>query len=94
MDASFDENPLGGHLFLEEVFWQRSFYDLTVRGLPSDSPAAQAMRQRHGGRWNVGFCDGHVESLRTSDLFSLTNSVVAARWNNDHQPHNRGWEPQ
>jgi prepilin-type N-terminal cleavage/methylation domain-containing protein/prepilin-type processing-associated H-X9-DG protein len=92
-DASFDENPLGGHLFLEEVFWQPSFYDLTVRGLPPGSPAAQAMRQRHGGRWNVGFCDGHVENLRTSDLFNLSSSVVAMRWNNDHQPHNQGWFP-
>ena len=92
-DAFLDQNPLGGHLFLEEVFWYPSFYDLTVRGLPPGNPATHAMRQRHGGRWNIGFCDGHVESLRTGDLFSLSNSVVAARWNNDHQSHNQGWFP-
>lgn len=92
-DASFDQNPLGGFLFLEFVFLYPRFYDLTVRGLPPGNSATQAMRQRHGGRWNIGFCDGHVETMRTSDLFNLSNSVVAMRWNNDHQPHNQGWFP-
>ena len=92
-DAFFGENPLGGHFYLEFVFINPSFYDLTVRGLPPGNTATQAMRQRHGGRWNIGFCDGHVENLRTSDLFDLSKSVVAMRWNNDHQAHNQGWYP-
>jgi prepilin-type N-terminal cleavage/methylation domain-containing protein/prepilin-type processing-associated H-X9-DG protein len=56
-------------------------------GLPAGDPAVQAIQQRHGGRWNVTFCDAHVENLRAIDLFNLSNSVVAQRWNNDHQPH-------
>jgi len=61
------------------------------RNIPPDyanDPAMRENQQRHGGRWNVGFCDALVENLRTSDLFNLTNSIVAQRWNIDHQPHN------
>jgi len=76
---------------LEEVFEYQVFYDLEVKGLPPGNPAFQAMRQRHWGKFNIGFCDGHVESLRTNDLVNLHNSAVAARWNNDHQPHNQYW---
>jgi len=92
-DAFFDENPLGGHCFLEFVFILPSYYDLTVNGLPPGNPATQAMRQRHGGRWNTAFCDGHVENLRAKGLFDLNNPDVARRWNNDHQPHIQGWIP-
>ena len=55
--------------------------------------SARAMKQRHNWHWNVGFCDAHVESLRTSDLFNFSNSVVARRWNIDHQPHNEFYGP-
>ncbi len=68
-----------------------NFYNEVVRGLPSSSATVQVTRQRHGGRWNMGFCDAHVENLRANDLFNLSNSVVAQRWNSDHQPHNEGW---
>jgi prepilin-type N-terminal cleavage/methylation domain-containing protein/prepilin-type processing-associated H-X9-DG protein len=70
-----------------------NFYNEVMRGLPSSSPTVQVTRQRHGGRWNMGFCDAHVENLRADDLFDLSNSVVAQRWNSDHQPHNEGWVP-
>jgi prepilin-type processing-associated H-X9-DG protein len=92
-DAFFDNDPLGGHLYLEFVFIKPFYYDLTVRGLPPGNPATQAMRQRHGGRWNTGFADGHVENLRDKGLFDLTNPDVARRWNNDHKPHNQLWQP-
>jgi prepilin-type N-terminal cleavage/methylation domain-containing protein/prepilin-type processing-associated H-X9-DG protein len=52
-----------------------------------DVPAAQATRQRHGGRWNVGFCDGHVESLRRAEFVEWSRDDVLARWNNDNKPH-------
>ena len=43
---------------------------------------------RHSGRFNVAFCDGHVEYLRYQVLYpSLTNLDLLMRWNNDHQPH-------
>jgi prepilin-type processing-associated H-X9-DG protein len=86
-------NALGGILDLDLAFLYPPAYDELARGLPAGDPAAKANQQRHAGRWNVGFCDGHVENLRPSDLFNLSNSVVAMRWNNDHQPHLQGWMP-
>jgi prepilin-type processing-associated H-X9-DG protein/prepilin-type N-terminal cleavage/methylation domain-containing protein len=44
-------------------------------------------QRRHGGRFNVLFCDGHVETLKVSDLFTTRSDAVLARWNNDGQPH-------
>jgi prepilin-type processing-associated H-X9-DG protein len=43
--------------------------------------------RRHGGRWNMVFCDGHVESLRTRDLYDVRRDSVLQRWNYDHMPH-------
>ncbi len=43
--------------------------------------------KRHGGRWNVVFLDGHVEGLRTKDLWHPKMDSVAKRWNRDNQPH-------
>lgn len=57
----------------------------------TDAATSRLMAQRHGGRWNVGFCDGHVENLRTKDLFGFSNPNVARRWSSDHQPHNEQW---
>lgn len=47
----------------------------------------RAVQQRHGGRYNVGFCDGHIESIPRLKLFSRTNETLLRRWNNDNQPH-------
>lgn len=94
MFAGESYNALGGLLYLDEAFQNASTYDEAILSLPPGDPAAKANQQRHGGRWNVGFCDGHVESLRMSGLFNLTNSLVAMRWNNDHQSHvPQGWLP-
>ena len=43
-------------------------------------------QRRHNARFNVLFCDGHLETLRIDDLFSPRPDVLA-RWNNDNQPH-------
>jgi len=52
-----------------------------------------AIRKRHGGRWNVVFCDGHVTSLRTRELFNFRNDEVRRMWNEDHEPH-REFQPR
>ena len=45
-------------------------------------------RQRHGHRWNVALCDGHVEGALTTEAFLGPRSdAVLQRWNRDHQPH-------
>ena len=69
------------------------YYRATVYGVPADNRGVKAMKQRHNGRWNIGFCDGHVETLRPPQLFKFQDETIARRWNKDHQPHNRGWIP-
>ncbi len=69
-------------IYREQVLWQ------TVR--PFSQALIQAVQRRHGARWNVGFCDGHVENLQGKDLWNYSNPGVACRWNIDHQPHNAG----
>jgi prepilin-type N-terminal cleavage/methylation domain-containing protein/prepilin-type processing-associated H-X9-DG protein len=57
---------------------------------PSISPAYLGdgvYQRRHNLRFNVLFCDGHVETLKIDNLFSISSDVVLARWNNDGQTH-------
>jgi prepilin-type N-terminal cleavage/methylation domain-containing protein/prepilin-type processing-associated H-X9-DG protein len=58
----------------------------------TDLEAMRAViRRRHGGRWQMVFCDGHVESGQTADWFEVRRDTVRQRWNNDNQPH--AWNP-
>jgi prepilin-type N-terminal cleavage/methylation domain-containing protein/prepilin-type processing-associated H-X9-DG protein len=66
-------------------------YNEIVLGLPANDRIVLAYAQRHGGRWNLVFCDGHVASLKAKGLFNLADPDVARHWNNDDQPHNQGW---
>ena len=68
-------------------------YSQTVMGQPPGDPSVQAMRGRHGGRWEIGLCDAHVENLRGVDVFNIGNLVVARRWNMDDQAHVAGSGP-
>ena len=47
--------------------------------------------ERHGRSYNLLFADGHIEAIPPMVLFNITN--MAARWNNDHQPHPEMWVP-
>jgi hypothetical protein len=60
-------------------------------GLPANDSAVRGMKQRHGGRWNIGFCAGHVENLPPSGLFDANNPIQMRRWNNDNQSHYVTW---
>jgi prepilin-type N-terminal cleavage/methylation domain-containing protein/prepilin-type processing-associated H-X9-DG protein len=51
------------------------------------TPFEIASWQRHGGRWNMGCCDGHVEGGRTSAFFDWRNEEILKRWNFDNQVH-------
>jgi len=71
-------------------------YEFTVQsGIPwnSSAPYASAAvmeqfdQRRHGGRYNVVFCDGHVETLRPAALFDLRQDTVLRRWNRDNVAH-------
>jgi prepilin-type processing-associated H-X9-DG protein len=45
-----------------------------------------ATLKRHHGRYNVAFCDAHVETIHREKLFLRTDNALR-RWNNDHEPH-------
>src|SRR5207245_397668 len=64
-DASLNQSEqlIWGDARLPVPFVISSFYNEAMRGLPATDQAVKATQRRHGGRWNVSFCDGHVENL-------------------------------
>ena len=54
--------------------------------LPSD-PSTAAMLRRHAGRWNMAFCDGHVEHGTVLTFFDWSRDEVVKRWSRDNQTH-------
>jgi prepilin-type processing-associated H-X9-DG protein len=71
-----------------EIFMQRlAFTRATINGI------ALIPRQRHQGKANVVFCDGHVESPTLAFLFEDTSDAALARWNRDHLPHRENLAP-
>jgi prepilin-type processing-associated H-X9-DG protein len=62
--------------------WLRS----TGPGFGGAPGILQATRQRHRGRFQVLFADGHAENLAYGKLFE-TSDANLRRWNNDHEPH-------
>ena len=51
------------------------------------------VNRRHSGNANMGFCDGHVESVRLQRLFADTDDESLSRWNRDHKPHRENLVP-
>jgi len=45
--------------------------------------------ERHGKKYNVVYCDGHVAGIDRMVMFDVTKTAV--NWNNDHQPHPEAW---
>ena len=71
-------------------------YEFGVQsGIPWNSSAPfvsaavmeQVDQRRHGGRYNVVLCDGHVETVRPAALFDLRQDTVLRRWNRDNVAH-------
>ena len=44
---------------------------------------------RHNGRFNLGFCDTHVESIAAAKLFAVDDENIRRRWCYDNEPHFR-----
>jgi prepilin-type N-terminal cleavage/methylation domain-containing protein/prepilin-type processing-associated H-X9-DG protein len=63
--------------------------------LTRESVYAVALRsyQRHQGKANTVFCDGHVESPTLRYLFADTSDSALVSWNRDHQPHRELLQP-
>ncbi len=55
--------------------------------------AADVIRKRHGGRWNMLCCDGHVENQTTKGWFDFRQDRIVQRWNRDHRPHREDLPP-
>jgi len=47
------------------------------------------IRTRHGGKMNVVFCDGHMETPTIRFVFEDTRAKALQRWNRDNQPHSK-----
>jgi prepilin-type N-terminal cleavage/methylation domain-containing protein/prepilin-type processing-associated H-X9-DG protein len=47
----------------------------------------KAAFMRHGGRWNMIFCDGHVSHGGVGAFFDFDSDEVAKLWNRDNQAH-------
>jgi prepilin-type N-terminal cleavage/methylation domain-containing protein/prepilin-type processing-associated H-X9-DG protein len=47
----------------------------------------QLAMQRHNGKLNVVFCDGHVESIKVDTLFFSNDDSARRRWFRDNKPH-------
>jgi hypothetical protein len=56
----------------------------SLQGYERDMPW---MRKRHSGKWNIVFCDHHVESLGSRQLFDPMDNSVLRRWHRDGLPH-------
>ena len=54
-------------------------------------PTDIAMLRRHGGRWNMVFCDGHVENGKLAKFFDWNKDEVLKLWNRDNEAHRITW---
>ncbi len=62
--------------------------DLGAPWVPAeDGLVLRFQRQRHGDRWSVVFCDGHVQGFTTMGFLDPRSDAVLRRWYADHQPH-------
>ena len=46
--------------------------------------------ERHSGKWNLTFCDGHVEGQLLRRVFFEESSEARRQWNRDNEPHFNG----
>ncbi|MCI0541313.1 MAG: hypothetical protein L0Z50_39440, partial [Verrucomicrobiales bacterium] len=64
---------------------------ITLGGNPAEEDWRQLEKRandRHRGKANVVFCDGHTESIKLP-VFYGTSDEALRRWNNDNLPHKR-----
>jgi prepilin-type processing-associated H-X9-DG protein len=78
----------GDMMALGESFDGRMLFDRTL----SDKDKYGNLN-RHQGKANVVFCDGHVESPTLPFLFADTSDAALVRWNRDHLPHREKLSP-
>jgi hypothetical protein len=77
-DALIGNSWVGGWFGASKFYIAKSFYIRPDRARLHDN--------RHNALWNVSFCDCHVESMKTRQLFERSAPALA-RWNYDNKPH-------
>jgi prepilin-type N-terminal cleavage/methylation domain-containing protein/prepilin-type processing-associated H-X9-DG protein len=86
--------PIIGYVDLEAGMNDPTLRPSTLPFSPNSMDAARkTYYKRHSGRFNVLFCDSHIEYLRPVQIFDVGKEAVARRWNKDHQPHLESLRP-
>ena len=92
--GSVDLSPGGFPMIPIRVLLQIGDWQHLV-GRPYDwrATTVNAIEKRHGGRWNMLGCDGHVENQTTKGWFDFRQDRIVQRWNRDHLPHREDLPP-
>jgi prepilin-type N-terminal cleavage/methylation domain-containing protein/prepilin-type processing-associated H-X9-DG protein len=68
------------------VFWPE--FGLKPKAQDAAGAVLRSLNQkRHGGRFNMVFCDSHVEGQLPRGWFDVRRDEVLRRWNCDNLPH-------
>jgi prepilin-type processing-associated H-X9-DG protein len=89
---NFCGNDDMGNGFNDLVSWYGPDLQGQGRSSPNERDPRPWIRRRHNQRWNIVFCDGHVENLRNLQLWDYRSDTVLMRWYRDHRPHRDLWQ--
>jgi prepilin-type processing-associated H-X9-DG protein len=78
------QGPDGGGIEGQPVLGYSPLTDLKKWGGYNDE--VRATTSRHSGKYNLAFCDGHVEGIKFFTLFA-DNPEARRLWNLDNEPH-------
>ena len=87
---AFGDSVLTGDPMRLDSYFSTATYYRQAWFTPPSHDAVSSQARRHKGRFNVVFCDGHTESLKTNQLFGLKDEVMSL-WNRDHESHREFW---
>ena len=73
--------PTGTKIYSDPVLDRPVYY-----GPQMQTTVLSVLQLLHNARFNVLFCDGHVERTRVELLYSWGDDRLS-RWNNDRHPH-------
>jgi prepilin-type processing-associated H-X9-DG protein/prepilin-type N-terminal cleavage/methylation domain-containing protein len=72
--------------FSAKALWPE--FGLIPKTPDADATKLRALnKRRHGGQFNMIFCDGHVEGAKPANIFDVRRDEVLKRWNRDNLPH-------
>ncbi len=76
-----------------EGTWPFFIQELGLK-MPPGGPFTDYQTMRHGGRWNVLYCDGHVLGESTKQFLDSRSDAVLRSWSREHAPRVDGWIAQ